>query len=63
MLGTLGFSSMRELYHDVPGALMLDALQLPKGKSELETRRAMEALAAENRVFPHIFRGAGAYCH
>lgn len=63
MLAALGFSSMQELYHDVPRELMLDTLHLPKGKSELETRRDMEALAAENHVFRHIFRGAGAYHH
>lgn len=63
MLAALGYSSMPELFHAVPAELMLETLRIPEGKSELETRREMERLAAQNHIFPHIFRGAGAYRH
>ena len=63
MLSALGMSSMKDLFRDAPQELLLDQLDIPAGKSELEVRRAMEGLAAENRVFSSIFRGAGAYDH
>ena len=63
MLNALGMSSMEELFRDAPAALLLDHLDIPAGKSELEVRRDMEELAAENQTFRSIFRGAGAYDH
>lgn len=65
MLRAAGFSGFDELYADLPGELRLapGALDLPEGLSELEVRARMEQLAGQNRVFPHMFRGAGAYRH
>jgi glycine dehydrogenase subunit 1 len=64
MLEAIGLSSTRELYRDVPESMILNRpLDLPEGKSELEVRAAMEALAAKNTVFKTVLRGAGAYDH
>lgn len=63
MLAKAGYSSIRELYRDVPQELLSGKLNLPAGLSELELRRKMEALASQNTVFTSIFRGAGAYDH
>ena len=64
MLRAVGVQDVRELYRDVPREVLLDRpLDLPEGMSELEAGRAMEALAAKNRLFPTVLRGAGAYDH
>lgn len=64
MLKELGLQSMRDLYRDVPESMYLDhPLNIPKGMSELEAGRAMRAMAAQNRVFSAVLRGAGAYDH
>lgn len=64
MLKEIGFSSMDDLFQDVPEEVKLQKeLHLPEGLSEMEVRRTMQKLAAENRIFPTIFRGAGAYRH
>ena len=64
MLDLLGLRSLDELYSELPDEVKLKReLNIPTGKSELEARRQMEAMAAKNRVFPTIFRGAGAYRH
>lgn len=63
MLDALGLSTTEELFQSIPRDLSIDALEMPKGKAELTVLREMEALAAQNRVFPTIFRGAGAYRH
>lgn len=64
MLHTVGVSDYRELYRDVPAEMYLEkGLNLPDGMSELEVRQKMTAMAAKNRVFPTVLRGAGAYDH
>ena len=64
MLRTVGVSSFRELYRDVPAQMYLEnGLDLPDGLSELEVRNAVSAMAAKNHVFPTVLRGAGAYDH
>jgi len=64
MLEALGMSDFRELYRDVPASVYLDKpLELPAGKSEMEVRAVMEAMAAKNTVYRTILRGAGAYDH
>jgi len=64
MLKAIGLDSLEELYQAAPTELILeDGPAIPKGKSELEVHRAMEALAGKNTVFTTIFRGAGAYRH
>ena len=64
MLHVCGYDSFDDMFSVIPDELKLkDALNLPEGKSELETRRFVSAMAGKNKVFPHIFRGAGAYNH
>jgi glycine dehydrogenase subunit 1 len=52
-----------ELFAAVPEKMRIQELRLPAGMAELETARRIGALADKNRVFPVIFRGAGAYRH
>ena len=64
MLEAIGLKDVRDLYRDVPESMILNRpLDLPEGKSELEVRNAMAALAAKNTVFKTVLRGAGAYDH
>ena len=64
MLRAVGVESFRELFRDVPEEMLLtEPLHIPQGMSELEVRRAMTAMAAENRVYATCLRGAGAYDH
>jgi glycine dehydrogenase subunit 1 len=63
MLRETGVSDFSDLYKDIPRELLIGNLDIPDGGSELETRRKMEKIAAKNRVFRSIFRGAGAYNH
>ena len=64
MLRAVGVESFRELFRDVPEEMLLtEPLHIPQGMSELEVRRVMTAMAAENRVYATCLRGAGAYDH
>ena len=64
MLKAVGLSDYRELYRDVPEQMYLDQpLNIPAGMSELEVSRAVSAMAAKNKMFSTILRGAGAYDH
>ncbi|MGN1193366.1 MAG: aminomethyl-transferring glycine dehydrogenase subunit GcvPA [Dorea sp.] len=64
MLAEIGFESMEELFGHIPDEVKVkDGLQIPDGMSELEVRREVTKLAEKNKVFPVIFRGAGAYRH
>ena len=64
MLRAVGVSSTRELFRDVPQEMLLTKpLRIPEGMSELEVSRVMTAMAAENRVYGTVLRGAGAYDH
>ena len=64
MLSEIGFSSFEDLFAQIPDEVRLKRdLDLPEGKSELEVQRMMKSLADKNRIFPVIFRGAGAYRH
>ena len=64
MLRAIGLEDYRDLYKDVPQEMYLDRpLNLPEGMCELEVSRAMKEMAAKNRVFSTVLRGAGAYDH
>ena len=64
MLRTVGVSSTRELFRDVPQEMLLTKpLHIPDGMSELEVSRVMTAMASANRVYGTVLRGAGAYDH
>lgn len=63
MLERLGLSELEELYQDVPAAVRLKELSLPAGLSEQEAEAKLTAMAAKNKCFTDIYRGAGAYKH
>ena len=64
MLHAIGYDSFDDLYRDVPEQMQIHGdLKIPAGMSELEVLKKLEGMAAKNTVFPHIFRGAGAYHH
>lgn len=63
MLREIGYENYEALFSHIPSQVLLKELEIPEGCSEMEVRRKMEAMAAKNRVYPHIFRGAGAYHH
>lgn len=64
MLRTIGVSSVEDLFRDVPQQMYLDGyLDLPPGRSELET---LEAVSGGCRAEPRVqtcLRGAGSYRH
>lgn len=64
MLKEAGYSSFEDLFSHIPQEVMLNReLQIPEGCSEMEVLGKLEQMASSNVVFPHIFRGAGAYRH
>ncbi len=63
MLRSLNLSSSSQLFDRLPPEIRISHLDIPEGKSELEVREAVEEMAARNRTFRAIFRGAGAYNH
>ena len=63
MLKSIGVSSVEELYKSVPKEMLVSALNLPEGLSELAVERKMEEMADKNITFRTILRGAGAYDH
>lgn len=63
MLAFTGRKSIDELFAAVPEATRIKDLRVDAGMSELEVSRKLGALADENKVFPVMFRGAGAYRH
>jgi glycine dehydrogenase subunit 1 len=62
MLNTIGISHAGQLF-DAVGMIQKNPPNIPAGKSEFSVRREMETLAGKNKIFPAIFRGAGAYHH
>ena len=65
MLKVVGLNDFNDLYKDVPAAMLLKDgdLNIPEGMSEMEVGRAVAAMAAKNKVFSTVLRGAGAYDH
>lgn len=63
MLKEIGFDSFDALFAHIPNEVKLKELNLPSGMSEMEAISEMETIAEKNKVFKHIFRGAGAYNH
>lgn len=65
MLNTIGIGSVEELFSDIPKAKRYPKLALPKGLSELEVLREIEAMAVKNISASSSawFLGAGAYNH
>ena len=51
LLAAIGVDSVNAFFKDVPDSVLLkEPLNLPAGKSELEVRRAVEAMSKENKV-------------
>lgn len=63
MLKDIGFNSFDDLFAHIPEQVKLKDLNLPEGLSEMQALDHMEELAEKNKIFRHIFRGAGAYNH
>ena len=61
MLDEIGYKDYDDLFGCVPDSVKLKRrLSVPEGRSELELYRHMASMAGRNRVFDHVFRGAGA---
>ena len=63
MLSVLGLTEIDELFSEIPDEVKVKELKIPPGIAELELNRKFTDLAAKNRIFPVVFRGAGAYKH
>jgi glycine dehydrogenase subunit 1 len=63
MLGSVGVSTVGELFDDIPASVRADGLDLPEPRSELILSRDLAALAARNQVGMASFLGAGVYQH
>lgn len=63
MLRETGYESFDALFAHIPEEVKVKELNLPSGLSEMEVISEMEEIAQKNKIFRHIFRGAGAYDH
>lgn len=64
MLRAVGVSQIDDLFADVPEAVRLrEALDIPNGASEMAVYRRLAALAAKDKTYDVVLRGAGAYRH
>lgn len=64
MLRDAGYDSFESLFADIPGEVKVRGLlDIPSGKSEIETYEALRTISEKNRTFRTILRGAGAYDH
>lgn len=58
MLSAIGVGAVEELFAAVPRDMLVDSLRIPEGLSELSVRQKVSAMAAKNRVYPTVLRGA-----
>ncbi len=64
MMETIGIQSIDQLYADLPKSLILkEDLQLDQSVSEFKVLEDLKALAAQNKIYKTILRGAGAELH
>lgn len=63
MLEALGFTSVDQLFEDIPEALRATGLSLPEPEPELELAARLSSLAGRNRTDLASFLGAGVYRH
>ena len=64
MLNEIGYESIDDLFRHIPEQVKIQGgLDIPEGMSEMEVLKKMKEIAKKNKVFPTIFRGAGAYRH
>jgi glycine dehydrogenase subunit 1 len=65
MLKEIGYSSMNELFADIPEEIRINGLDLPEALSEFELRKEFNKIVSANRPVTDLisFLGAGAYQH
>ncbi|MGI6695892.1 MAG: aminomethyl-transferring glycine dehydrogenase subunit GcvPA [Christensenellales bacterium] len=64
MLKAIGLNEIKDLFVDVPESMLLkDSVNIPEGLSEMSVRARLEKMAAKNKIFQIVLRGAGAYDH
>ena len=64
MLREIGFEKLDDLFAHIPDAVKFkEELDLPSGMSEMEAGKQIRTIAAKNRIYDTVFRGAGAYRH
>ncbi len=64
MLKEIGFEKLDDLFAHIPDAVKFkEELDLPSGMSEMEAGKQIRKIAAKNRIYDTVFRGAGAYRH
>jgi glycine dehydrogenase subunit 1 len=63
MLDAIGAPSLDTLFASIPEALRMQSWNLPAGLSEMEVRRDVAALAAQNHANAVCFLGGGYYDH
>ena len=64
MLREIGFEKLDDLFAHIPDAVKFkEELDLPSGMSEMEAGKEIRKIAAKNRIYDTVFRGAGAYRH
>ncbi len=63
MLAVIGASDVADLFAEIPQALRPKSFDLPRGKTEMAVRAAMERLAGKNRTDMISFLGGGFYDH
>ena len=64
MLREIGFEKLDDLFAHIPDAVKFkEELDLPSGMSEMEAGKQIRKIAAKNRIYDTVFRGAGAYRH
>ncbi len=62
MLEAIGVDEIDDLFDEIPEALRVEGLDIPKGENEMTVARAVKRLAARDGT-PLCFAGAGAYEH
>ena len=64
MLKEIGYEKLDDLFAHIPDAVKFkEELDLPSGMSEMEAGKQIRKIAAKNRIYDTVFRGAGAYRH
>lgn len=65
MLKEIGYSSIDELFADIPDEIRINGLNLPAPESEFELRKEFNKIVSANRPVTEMvsFLGAGAYQH
>lgn len=64
MLHSIGCESFEDLLKGIPEDVRLNReLDIPDGLAEMAVYKKVTSIAEKNKVFKHIYRGAGAYKH